>query len=238
MSFRIVAALCALALVTPGTPAAAQPVPGLRTATLTVNGRGSVTRSPDRATVALRIESNAAIAASATSANAAVVAALTARLAALNVPASALTTTGYDLSYTPRPAKPDPTSTQRYGYTVERTLDVALDTPDGAGAAIDAAVAAGVTNVNGVTFALRDPDAAQRSAQAAAVADALAQARGLAAAAHVRLVRIIEIAPAGSSPAPRSGPLVMSALAVPTTIPPGNLTATATVTVRYEIAPE
>jgi hypothetical protein len=238
MTFRIVAALCVLALATTGTPAGAQPAPGLRTATLTVNGRGSVTRTPDRATVALRIESNADAAAAATSGNAAIVAALTARLAALNVPASAITTTGYDLTYTPRPAKPDPASTQRYGYTVERTLEVALDAPDGAGAAIDAAVAAGVTNVNGVSFALRDPDTAQRSAQVAAVADAQAQARGLAAAAHVRLVRILDIAPAGSSPAPRSGPLVMSALAAATTIPPGNLTATATVTVRYEIAPE
>jgi uncharacterized protein YggE len=238
MTYRIVAALCALALATAGTPAAAQPAPGVRVATLTVSGRGSVTRSPDRASVALRIESNADSAASAASANAAIVATLATRLAALNVPASALTTTGYGLSYTPRPAKPDPASTQRYGYTVERSLEVALDGPGGAGAAIDAAVAAGVTNVDGVSFALRDPAAAQRSAQAAAYADAVAQARGLAAAAHVRLVRILEIAPAGTSPAPRSGPLVMSALAVATTIPPGNLTATATVTVRYEIAPE
>jgi uncharacterized protein YggE len=169
---------------------------------------------------------------------AAVVAALMTRLAALNVPATAVSTTGYGLSYTPRPPKPDPASTQRYGYTVERTLSVALDNPDGAGAAIDAAVAAGVTNVNNVSFALRDPDAAERSAQAAAVADAQAQARGQAAAAHVRLVRILEIAPAGSSPAPRSGPMMFSALAVPTTIAPGDLTATATVTIRYEIALE
>jgi uncharacterized protein YggE len=238
MNDRFVAALCALALVGIAAPAAAQAVPGVRTATLTVNGRGSVTRTPDRVTVSLRVESNADVAANATSANAAVVAALTARLAALNVPATAVTTTGYGLSYTPRPPKPDPASTQRFGYTVERELSVALDNPDEAGAAIDAAVAAGVTSVNGVTFALRDPGAALRSAQAAAVADAQAQARDQAAAAHVRLVRIIEIAPAGSTPAPRSGVLAMSAVAVPTTIAPGDLTATATVTVRYEIAPE
>lgn len=238
MNARILTVLSALALVAVGTPAAAQTPPGVRTATLTVSGHGSVTRNPDRATVSLRVATNADVAAAATSASAAVVAALTARLTALNIPAAALVTSGYGLTYTPRPPKPDPASTQRYGYTVERSLNVNLENPDGAGAVIDAAVAAGVTDVTGVTFALRDPEAARRSAQAAAVADAQAQARGLAGAAHVRLVRILEIAPASGAPTPRGAPVLMRALAVPTTIEAGDLTATATVTVRYEIAPE
>jgi uncharacterized protein YggE len=217
--------------------AGAQSAPaGARVATLTVDGQASVTRAPDRATVSFRIETNGDQSAAAASANQTIANALAKRLAALNIPATAITTVGYGLTYVPRPPKPDPASTQRYGFTVERTVDVALDDVEGAGAAIDAGVAAGVTSVDGVAFALRDPRAALRSAQAAALADAMAQARGLAAAAHVRLVRILTIAPAGNAPAPQL--LRFAAAAAPTTIAPGDLTVSATVVLRYEIAPD
>jgi uncharacterized protein YggE len=238
MTKPTLAALAALAIALGfAAPAGAQSASGPRAATLTVEGAGSVARAPDRAVVSFRIETNNDQSAAATSANAATANALIKRLALLNIPATAIATAGYSLDYTPRPAKPDPTSTQRYGFTVDRTIDVTIDNVEGAGAVIDAGVAAGVTNVNGVAFSLRDPGAAQRSAQAAAVADASAQARGLATAAHVRLVRIRSISTGGAAAAP-SPRLMMSALAVPTTIDPGTLTVNATVTLRYEIAPE
>jgi uncharacterized protein YggE len=239
MKHRILAALAAFAIVT-GTGAAAGAQAGRHAMpTLTVTGEASVTRPPDRATVSFRIETTSDQAASATSDNAAIVAALGSKLAPLGVPAAAITTSGYGLSYTPRPAKPDPASTQRYGYTVERTIDVAVTNVNGAGAVVDAGVAAGVTGVNGVSFTLHDRGAAQRSAQVAALADALAQARSLAAAAKVRLVRILSISPTGGGVGPLNvaAPRMMMAAAVPTTIDAGDLTLSAGVTVRYEIAP-
>jgi uncharacterized protein YggE len=149
-------------------------------------------------------------------------------------------TSGYGLNYNPRPSKPDPASDQRYGYTVTRSIDVTVDAVDRAGAVVDAGVAAGATGVNGVSFVLRDPHGAQRAAQGAALDDAVQQARALAAAAGVRLVRILSIAPgAAAVPAPRlmrMAPMAMTA-AVPTTIDPGNLTVEAQVTLQYEIAP-
>jgi uncharacterized protein YggE len=234
-------AALALALVlSTAAPAAAQSAASApRIATLSVTGEGSVTRAPDRALLSLRIETNGEQSAAATSANQTIANALTKRLAALNVPATAIATTGYGLTYTPRPPRPDPASPQRFGYTVERSLTVTLEGIDGAGPAIDAAVAAGVSNVDGVTFTLRDPGAAQRGAQAAALADAMAQARGLAAAAHVRLVRILSIAPGGGGqPAPRLRMMALAAPAVPTSIAPGDLSVSANVTLRYEIAPD
>jgi uncharacterized protein YggE len=207
--------------------------------TLTVTGEASITRAPDRATVSFRIETTSDKAATATSDNAAITAALGAKLAPLGVPAAAMTTSGYGLTYTPRPAKPDPASTQRFGYTVERTIDVVVAKVDGAGAVVDAGVAAGVTGVNGVSFSLRDRGPAQRSAQAAALADAVAQAHALAAAAKVRLVRILAISPSGGAVAPLTlgAPRMMMAAAVPTTIDAGDLTVRASVTLQYEIAP-
>ena len=243
MKHRILAALAAIAIVTAtGSGANAQTTGSRRIATLTVTGEGSVTRAPDRATVSFRIETTNDQAAAATSANAAIANALTARLAPLHIPASAIATSGYGLNYNPRPPKPDPASTQRYGYTVERTIDVVVDSTDATGAVVDAGVAAGVTSVNGIAFTLRDRHAAVRAAQAAALADAVAQARGLALAAKVRLVRIVAISPSGSSgvvPLLRASPrLMMAAAPVPTTIDPGNLTVDAGVGVEYEIAPE
>lgn len=241
MKHRILAALAVVAFLGAGPAVNAQSPNRQRAATMTVTGTGSVTRAPDRATVSFRIETTDDVAATATSANAAIANALTARLAPLHIPASAISTAGYSLNFNPRPPKPDPASTVRYGYTVERTIDVVVNSVDGTGAVVDAGVAAGVTNVNGVSFSLRDAHAAQRSAEAAALADAVAQARALAAAARVRLVRILAIEPGGGGPLPvvrASARLMSAAGAVPTTIDPGNLTVNANVTVAYEIAPE
>jgi uncharacterized protein len=243
MKHRILAALAACAIVAGTCAAATAQTPGSRhTATLTVTGDGSVTHAPDRATVSFRIETTNDQAAAATSANAAIANSLAARLAPLHIPATAISTVGYGLNYNPRPPKPDPASTQRYGYTVERTIDVVVDNVDASGAVVDAGVAAGVTNVNGIAFSLRDRHAAERAAQAAALADAVAQAHALAAAAHVRLVRILAISPSGSNgprPLLRANPrMMMAAAPVPTTIDPGNLTVEAAVGVEYEIAAE
>jgi uncharacterized protein YggE len=209
-------------------------------ATLSATGEGSVSRAPDRAVVAFQIQTTDDASARATSANAAIANALTARMVQLGIPSAGVATTSYGLSYVPRPSRPDPAGDQRYGFTVTRTIAVTEDATDRAGAVVDAGVAAGATSVDGVTFTLRDPHGAQRAAQAAAVDDAMAQARGLAAAAGVRLVRIRAIAPGASTPIGRPMPMMRMALgasaAVPTTIDPSNLTVDATVTIEYEIA--
>ena len=242
MNVPFALALLGVAMLT-GVPAAAAPATATvgHPATLTVSGEGSVSRPPDRVAIAFRIESIDAQAARATSQNAAVSNALHDAMTRLGIPASAIATGSYAISYNPRPPQPDPNVAQRYGYIVERIVTVTVDRTDTAGAIVDAGVAAGVTAIYGVSFELRDPRAAYRAALTAALADAQDQARTLAAAAHLRLVRIRDIAPAGGPPQPvpflRGTPRMALAAAVPTQLDPGNLTATATVTLRYEIAP-
>jgi uncharacterized protein YggE len=231
--FSALATVALAALV--GLPAVAADAP--RPATLTVTGEGSVSRPPDRAQVAFSIETTNADAATATRDNNRIDDALNAALARIGVPSTAVATNGYGLSYVPRPTRPDPANDQRYGYTVTRSVTVTLDAIDRAGAVVDAGVSAGVTNVNGVAFTLRDPHAAQRAAQTAALDDAAQQARALAGTAGVRIVRILAIAP-GSTPRPMPVMrMALAASAAPTTIDPGALTVQAEVTVRYEIAP-
>ena len=240
MKARAIAVLI-VALVAGGGPAAAAASPAPQPATLTVSGEGSVTRPPDRVAVALRIESIAPQATRATTENTTVTNALHDALTKLGIAPAAIATTSYGISYNPAPPQPDPHQVPRYGYIVERTVTVTVDRTDLAGPIVDAGVAAGISGVSAVSFELRDPAASRRAALTAALADAQDQARTLAAAAGVRLVRLTAIAPAGSVPRPvpllAGTPRMALAAAVPTQIEPGDLTARATVTLRYEIAP-
>lgn len=234
-------ALAVVAALSAASPAAAQTQPARPPARLEVAGVGSVERSPDQAVITFSIVTNDDNASRATSANNGIYAALAAKMRALGIDAAAIKTTGYDLNFNPRPAQPNPQFEQRFGYVVTRSVAVTAPHTDQAGPLIDAAVAAGVTSVGGVSFGLRDARAAQRAALAAAVADAGAQAEALAGAAHVRIVRILAIttAPAGLSPRPimQLGRMAPAMAAVPTDVQPSNLSVTANATVTYEIAP-
>ncbi|HEX3466257.1 MAG TPA: SIMPL domain-containing protein [Candidatus Elarobacter sp.] len=238
------AALAVLAAVAPAsaqTAAPLRPVPRLE-----VTGQGSIDRTPDRVVVSLSVITNDDNASRATSENNTAYNAVVARLRALGLDQSAIKTTGYNVSYNPRPANPpimQPQFVIRYGYVVTRSVSVTSDRTDQAGPIIDAAVSGGATTVGGVSFTLRDNRGAYRTALAAAVADAEAQAQALAAAAHVRIVRLMTIS-AGSY-APISRPVTIgrvmaagvAAPPVPTIVEPGDLTVSASVTVTYEVAP-
>jgi uncharacterized protein len=235
-------AAVALALVAATAPALAQaPAPVRPAAQITVSGQGSVDRMPDQALVGFSILTNDDVATRATSANNTIYNALLARLHGLGIEAAAIKTTGYYLSYNQRPDQPNPQYPQRYGYVVTRSVSVTSGRTDQAGAIVDAGVAAGVTNVGGISFGLRDDRAAYRTALAAAVADAALQAEAIASAAHVRIVRVLAIGAGSFSPVPRVlSPLSRMAAApapVPTDVLPSDLTVRASVTVTYEVAP-
>jgi uncharacterized protein YggE len=237
----ITLATAALVLLAAAAPASAQTTTVTRPPTrIEVGGQGAVDRMPDRVVVSFSIVTNDDAAARATSDNNAKYNELLAKLRGVGIEPAAVKTTGYSLSYNQRPAQPNPQFPQRYGYVVSRSVAVTSDRTEQAGPIVDAGVAAGVTSVGGISFGLRDNRAAYRAALAAAVADAEGQAQAIAAAAHVRIVRVLAINGGSSAPPPR--PLVIgrvqsAALAVPTDVQPSDLTVNAAVTVTYEIAP-
>lgn len=239
---RLVPPLVVAALVVAGSPvaqAAGSRVP----ATLIVSGQGNVERMPDRAIVTFSIVANDDLAARATTTANATYDALVAAMRGLGLDPAATKTTGYNLNYMPRPEQPDPHSTQRYGYVVTRSVAITTAKTDGVGAIIDAGVKAGAT-VSSAEFSLSDDRSAYRAALAAAVGDAYAQARALAAAAHVHIVRVLQIGGSGYVPVqPVVGaqfkPYTAADLysVVPTELQPTSLTISATVAVTYAIAP-
>ncbi|HZW54330.1 MAG TPA: SIMPL domain-containing protein [Candidatus Elarobacter sp.] len=237
-------AAAALALLTAASPAAAQTAPPATVrapSRIEVGGQGTVDRMPDRVIVSFAIVTNDDNATRATSANNATYNALVAKLRGLGIEPAAIKTTGYDLNYNPRPPQPNPQFQQRYGYVATRGVAVTSDHTDQAGAIVDAGVAAGVTSVGGISFGLRDTRAAYRAALAAAVADAESGAQAIAAAAHVRIVRLLTVSAGSYASVPRPVPqlarMAASAGTVPTDVQPSNLSVTASVTVTYEIAP-
>ena len=162
-------------------------------------------------------------------------AALTTGLEAIGIAAGDITSTSIQSYFNPRPSQA--AAGERYGFVVTRNAQIDVKAFAQTGAVVDAATAAGATQIEGVSYGFRDRRAVERAAQAAAVADAYAQAQALAAAAHVQIVRILRI---GNEPGPgRVEPFAMMArkaeAPVPTTITPGDLQVTSSVSITYLI---
>jgi uncharacterized protein YggE len=259
---RLLTLLAALTLVVSATAASAQDAGSRGESTLTVQGQATVSRAPDVASFSAGIETSDLSATAAQARNNAVYDAVRAALSRAGVPSSALKSGSYSMRYEPPPtpspgepsagpaaAPPSSAGAMRttesvarrpvnpgYGYIVSRNLVVSVD-PGKVGAAIDACVGAGSTDIGGVSFDLRDHRGAWNAALAGALADADAQARSLASSGRFRIVRLKTIQ---AGPVPYGGGPVMFARAAPapTEIPPSNVDVMANVTVTYVIAPK
>ena len=125
------------------------------------------------------------------------------------------------------------------GYRVSNNLTIKTKQLDKAGDLIQAVAEAGANTIDSINFDLADTRKHRSEAIGAATANALADARTLADAAGVRLVRIVSLTldEAGVRPVftqqGRMG-LAMEARSAPPIVP-GDVTVRASVTVVYEI---
>jgi uncharacterized protein YggE len=130
----------------------------------------------------------------------------------------------------------------RYGYVVNRQLSITVGRVADVGAIIDAAVKAGVTNVNGVQYGLKDRKPATDAALALALEDAASQAKVIAAATHMRVggIKQIQVGPSyagGPMPVPMRAISNVIMTGVPTEITPTAVDVRATATVTYYLKP-
>src|SRR6201995_2964677 len=144
----------------------ALPAPGM----VTTNGPGSGTLVPDKATISAGVHTQAKTAAAALDQNA----------AAMNDVVAALKAHGGDDLQTEQVSLQPQTSPRGAvtGYAADDSVS-ASSTIAGAGALIDAAVAAGANTVSGPNLDVSDQDAAYRKALAGAVAHARAEAQAI-----------------------------------------------------------
>ena len=230
----IVLSLLAVALLGATTSAKTKDI------TIVVNGQSVISRSPDVATVSLGIVTVNDVAQNATSDNNRRYEDLRNRLHSLAIPDASIRTVSFNVNYvTPEPQLPI-NERPRSGYTVSRQVEVKLTNLELVGNVIDQAVSAGVTDVNNVSYTLSDERTIYAEALGSAVADAQRQAKAMAAAANLKILRI-----AAMQSGYFAAPVVMRAAVMrdgapvpaPTQIQPSNVDVHANVTITYVVGP-
>jgi len=145
--------------------------------------------------------------------------------------------------YSPRPRNADAEwQPQIIGYRVENTLAIKTTRLELAGKLMEAASSSGANSIDSISFDLADPRVHRAEAIGVATANARSDARALAEAAGVRLVRVRTVTLDQADwrpPVPmayqRGGAMAMAEGSAPP-IAPGDVTVRASVTLVYEIA--
>ena len=123
------------------------------------------------------------------------------------------------------------------GYEARNTVSAKTYNLDNVGAMLDALVKAGVNNINGVQFSIKDPKAAQAAAREEAIRDAKEKAEAMADAAGVKLGKLTSLSENRSfSPQPVAyarGALAADSVATP--VSAGEQSLSVTVNMTYEI---
>jgi uncharacterized protein len=205
---------------------------------VTVRGTGRVAVVPDVVEVRLGIATTRPTAAAARDEGAAAMAAILAALRAAGVADRDLRTEGLAL----QPVldyRADGAPSLR-GYELRNGVVARLRDLGRLPEAIDGAISAGATTLDGVRFDVEDRAAAEAAARDAAVADALARAASLARAAGATLGPVLAIGEVdGGHPAPFpvvGGIRMMAAGAGPTPVEAGESEIVATVEVVVALA--
>ena len=166
--------------------------------TISVSGEGKVTLTPDVADVSLGITVQKDKASTARDAAAQIMQAVIAALHGLGVADADIKTTQLDIS----PMYNYGNSQTISGYQMDNIVTVHVRDLTKLADVIDQSVAAGATNVQGVTFDVSDRAAAEQQARTDAVKDARAHADTLAAAAGVTITGVASISETTSTPWP------------------------------------
>jgi uncharacterized protein YggE len=198
--------------------------PAAATDTVTVTGTGVVTAVPDRAEISAGVETRAPTAKGALSANGAAMQKVIDALRAnggKNVTTQTVSlSTAFDQNGQPN------------GFVASNVAS-AETTLNGAGALIDAAVAAGANTIYGPSLSRSDADELYRQALAKAVDDAKERASVLAKAAGRSLGGVTAIVESGSAPIPFAAKA--SAAQDSTPVVSGPQETEASVSVTYEL---
>lgn len=171
-----------------------------------VNGQGSAEIAPDMAVLQLTVTREADTAREALDANSAAMAQVIKALRDEGIAERDLQTNNFSIQpkyvYPPQKPQGENQTPRIVGYTVRNGLAVRVRDLSKLGAVMDQAVTLGVNEGGNILFSNDDPSAAIEQARSAAVKDAMARAKTLAAAAGVKLGRVLEISEQSYMPAP------------------------------------
>jgi uncharacterized protein YggE len=206
---------------------------------ISVTGTGRVKAEPDVADISLGVTKQGDEAAEASSKAAEAMESMIAALLEMGIDEADIQTTNLSLNplydWNNEPATIE-------GWEANNMVLVTIRDIESIGAVVDAATAAGATNVNGISFRVEDPSESEMTAREAAVADARAKADALAAAAGVTIVGVISISETGGELPPPifmdRGEMAFAAAEdsmAKTPVLPGEVELTVDVLIHYEI---
>lgn len=210
---------------------------------IAVVGTGEAAAAPDMAVLQLGVVGEAKAAAEALAANSAAMARLLEALRAENIEPRDLQTSGFSVepSYSGsividgREAEPP----KIVGYVVRNNVTVRLRDLARLGALLDRAVSLGANSVSGPDFTLAEPAASEDAARRAAVADAQRKAALYAAAAGVRLGRVVAVeehAPSPPEPLMTTRTMAAEAAGAPVPVEGGEIVRRAAVSIVWELS--
>jgi len=201
--------------------------------TIAMTGHGEMRAAPDSAQITAGVTITAATAAQALAANSSRMKTVFAALEKMGVPEKNIQTTNFFVSpqYTDGGNN---TARRLTGYQVNNDVTVRLSDVGKLGNALDALVAAGANQINGVSFSIQNSAPLLEKARVDAIADARARAETYAKAAGVSLGSILSINEGGVEAPPR--PMYrVAAMAADTRIAAGEQSVSADVSVVWEI---
>lgn len=202
---------------------------------ITVSGQGVVALAPDMATIRLGVTERAELASDAMAQTSEKVAAILAQLDALAVAGLDRQTSGLYLRpvYDNRP-RDDNAPQQVVGYEAGNTVSVTVRDLTKLGPLLDAVIAKGANDFNGLQFGLQDNAEALIAARKGAVADAMARAAQLADAAGVKLGNLVRMSESSQGFMPMEMKSAqMRSMDMP--IATGEIDVSAQVTLQFEI---
>jgi uncharacterized protein YggE len=124
------------------------------------------------------------------------------------------------------------------GYEVSNDVRVTIRDIAKSGAILDAVVTAGANRVSGISFDVADRTTPNDAALKDAIADAKRKAELMAAAAGVKLVRVLAVSTAEANNGPVPMFRAMAASAAPVPVMPGEQQVSVNASVTWEIAPQ
>jgi uncharacterized protein YggE len=205
---------------------------------ITTSGRGEIHVAPDRATVLITIETHASSAAAASSANSEVTNSTIKAVRAAAAAQDTVTTESYMVM-------PDYKNNKPSGFQARNTVRVRLQDITRVGPVVDAALAAGATQVPQVQFTSSASLSARRQAIRLAVAEARMDAEALADAAGGSVGKLLSVTTGGNFgiSSARLESVVVTGLAAstggytPPPMIPNDVVVPAIVNARWEFLP-
>jgi hypothetical protein len=204
--------------------------------TISVTGHGSISVEPDAVSISIGVTSEGDTAGAALAENSQAMNKAVETIKAAGVAAKDIQTSNFNIN--PRYAQPRQGQAARInGYVVNNTVRIVLRDVKRLGTLLDEVTKAGSNQVSGIVFQVSKAEEHRNAARKAAVADARAKAELYAAAAGVRLgkVLVIEDGAAPPRPVPVARGRAMAAEAMAAPIEAGSQALDAVVSVTWSL---